>query len=1002
MPVLIIAHNNEEMAFELPEDRPVFIGRDVKCEIRLAENEISRTHAVIIYKNGLTAIKDLNSFSGTFLNGKPLTQPSAMNSGDSITIGSYRIKLLKVHSLTSGTRVQPPQTRSTTQILGKDSDFAHADTSTRGISGDSASSDTQMRELMDALEPQAKRADMDGSDTQMFSQTDIAQAKSAAPESDTSFIEPNAFLEDQVFTDLPVSSPSGVDNEDTSELGAITTGMMETGGTRFVSRPGQTPYEDADAADGGNTTMSGMSGPPDETDSQSLEELVGSEEEGEEDEEEDDDLELEGETPPTIEDELDIQPEEMEPVPLDPALREAIEARLKMYSLLSNLAEERRFFRTQGNLSENVLMELGRQDREFYTLPQVDEVEKLLKERRQAMGVVDDLDDQVDTLEEDADRQLDKEKTKMRQAEDIALSQLMLISKYNRQVLPVVYRRAYSLAIEEPLSQDLRQAKINHVGLVGGACYCLALGKMLEECKAERNALKTQMKNIQEGKADGKTAIGGFFDKLAKNLTTNKGDKAELARLNQNELQLANTAIWIGREIAFIENSLIGEFWRVYRAAVKNYIPRAATIPYSIRAFLRYGVIAFSPWWLSPRLAARIRAECTDSIVIEFTGKIDAETILHADEYLAAIWKMELGPIPNETVMQREKNSLRWKAERAYRRMVNGRQRMIVLREVLQQLTDQDLPLETQLDDVDGQILDLASTQGDGGSKTSSLQRERHNLDEKRDALARRGKYIENRYLKATREIVTESEERFQSGELVQPTAAEVLDHECELIIETSRRLAGNRERFLPLFIRKHFKLDSDVAVNRDSIERFLVDALEKDPALFRVKLIDSSRRENRLEIDLKPIFLIIPSSGVITNCLIARDGLENGRLALPTLFFRENLRDKQFMNLMADYRWECARALSGRDPMSSDTVTGAFMRVRWEWRRFPKTKRQKGLIFKEMSDKVNWRRVYETYMQDAMHGGRKLFSRNFECYARIFVRYFDPPEGVEFLKKKN
>lgn len=996
MPVLIITHNNEEKAIELPEDRPVFIGRDVKCEIRLPENEISRIHAVIIYKNGLTAIKDLNSFSGTLLNGKPLTQPSAMSSGDSIVVGSYRIKLLKIHSLTSGTRVQPPQSRSTTQILGKDSDSFHADTST---GGSSASSDTQMRELMDAIEPQAKRADMGGSDTQMFTQIDTAQAKSAAPDSDTNFVEPDAFLEDHVFNDMPVSSPSGVDNEETSELGAMTTGMMETGGTRLVSRPGQTPYEeDNDADDGGNTTMSGH----DETDSQSLEELVGSDEEDEEDQEEDDDLELEGESPPTIEDELDIQPEELEPVPLDSALREAIEARLKMYSLLSNLAEERRFFRTQGNLPEDVLMELGRQDREFYTLPQVDEVEKLLKERQQVMGVVGDLDDQVEAPEEDADRHLDKKKTKMRQAGDIALSQLMLISKYNSQVLPVVYRRAYSLAIEEPLSQELRVAKISHVGLIGGACYCLALEKMLEECKAERNALKTRMKNIQDGKADGKTAIGGFFDKLAKNLSTNKEDKAELARLNQNELQLANTAIWIGREIAFVEKSLISEFWRIYRAVVKHFIPQAATMPYSIRAFLRYGVIAFSPWWLSPRLAARIWAECTDSIVMEFTGNIDAETILHADEYLTAIWKMELGPIPNETVMLREKNSLRWKAERAYRRMVNGRQRMIVLREVLQQLADQDVPLETQLTEVDGQILELASTQGDGGSKTSSIQRERHNLEEKRDALARRGKYIENRYLKATREIVTESEERFQSGELTQPSVAEILDHECELIIETSRRLAGNRERFLPLFIRKHFKLDSDVTVNRDSIERFLVGVLEKDPALFRVKLIDSSRKENRLEIDLKPIFLIIPSSGVLTNCLIGRDGLENGRLALPTLFFRENLRDKQLMNLMADYRWECARALSGRDPMSSDTVTGAFMRVRWEWRRFPKTKRQKGLIFKEMSDKVNWRRVYETYMQDTLHGGRKLFSRNFECYARIFVKYFEPPDGVEFLKKKN
>ncbi len=997
MPVLIITHKNEEMAFQLPEDRPVFIGRDVKCEIRLADNKVSRIHAVIIHKNSLTAIKDLNSFSGTFLNGKPITQPAAMSSGDSITIGSYQIKFLKLRSLTSSTRVEPPKSRSTTQILGKEHDPApRSETAVRAEKQKSADN---MRDLMDAIEPQTKHSDLRGSDTQMFVPVDTTPAKRTITDTgtDTNYIEPNALLEEHVFDNLPTPSTSSYDNEETAELGATTTGLPEPG-TRLVARPDQSPHQDGDADE--SRTMSILH---DDTDSQSLEELVGPDEEDDEDgEERDDELELDGETPPTIEDELDIQPEEMEPVPLDPALREAIEARLKMHSLLSNLAEERRFFRTQGNLPEDVLMELGRQDREFYTLPPVEEVDKLLKERQSVLGATGEFEGDGEGPEEDTDRPIDKEKTKMRQAEEIALSQLMLISKYNSQLLPVVYRRAYSLAIEEPLSKDLRLAKISHVSLIGGACYCLALERMLEECKSERNALKARMKAIQEGKTDGKTSIGGFLDKLTKNFTVSKGDKAELARLNQNELHLANTAIYIGREIAFVEKSLIAEFWRVYRAAVKFFIPQANSMPYSVRAFLRYGVIAFSPWWLSPRLAQRIRAECTDDIVTEYTGRIGSETILHADEYLAAIWKMECAPIPNETLIMREKNSLRWKAERAYRRMLNGRQRMVVLREVLQQLAEQDHPLEMRLSDVDRQILELASTQGDGGSKTSSLQRERHNIEEKRDALARRGKYIENRYLKATREIVAEAEERFQSGELNQPPAAEVLDHECELLIETSRRLAGNRERFLPLFIRKHFMLDSDVVVSRDAIERFLLIAEEKDPSLFRVKLIDSSRKENRLQVNLKPIFIIIPSSGVVTNCLIGRDGLENGRLALPTLFFRENLREKQLMNLMADFRWECARALSGRDPMSSDTVTGAFMRVRWEWRRFPKTKRQKGLIFKEMSDKVNWRRVYDMYMQDAKDGGRRLFSRNYECYARIFVKYFDPPDGVEFLKKKN
>lgn len=89
---------NESFDFELnlPETR---IGRSeyskagIKNELVLADNQISREHA-IIFKRGVNYfIKDLGSANGTFINGEKITSEHQLKEDDIIQIGHYLLSL---------------------------------------------------------------------------------------------------------------------------------------------------------------------------------------------------------------------------------------------------------------------------------------------------------------------------------------------------------------------------------------------------------------------------------------------------------------------------------------------------------------------------------------------------------------------------------------------------------------------------------------------------------------------------------------------------------------------------------------------------------------------------------------------------------------------------------------------------------------------------------------------------------------------------------------------
>jgi hypothetical protein len=68
-------------------DQPVLLfGRDEKCDVVIAERQVSRHHACIRLEDERYVLEDLGSKNGTFVNGQELHEPTVLQDGDEIQI----------------------------------------------------------------------------------------------------------------------------------------------------------------------------------------------------------------------------------------------------------------------------------------------------------------------------------------------------------------------------------------------------------------------------------------------------------------------------------------------------------------------------------------------------------------------------------------------------------------------------------------------------------------------------------------------------------------------------------------------------------------------------------------------------------------------------------------------------------------------------------------------------------------------------------------------------
>ncbi len=100
----IVYGSGEQKTFFL--DHNTTIGRDPDCEIHIPDQQISRRHAIIERSSEGYAIRDLDSTNGTFVNRKRITGPTPIRFGDALTVGDYRLLVLR-DTLNCGNCGQP-------------------------------------------------------------------------------------------------------------------------------------------------------------------------------------------------------------------------------------------------------------------------------------------------------------------------------------------------------------------------------------------------------------------------------------------------------------------------------------------------------------------------------------------------------------------------------------------------------------------------------------------------------------------------------------------------------------------------------------------------------------------------------------------------------------------------------------------------------------------------------------------------------------------------------
>jgi pSer/pThr/pTyr-binding forkhead associated (FHA) protein len=73
---------------------PFVLGRQRDCQGHLPYAFISRRHCEFTEEGGRVLVKDLESYNGTFVNGRPALKPLTVDDGDEITLGPMSFVVL--------------------------------------------------------------------------------------------------------------------------------------------------------------------------------------------------------------------------------------------------------------------------------------------------------------------------------------------------------------------------------------------------------------------------------------------------------------------------------------------------------------------------------------------------------------------------------------------------------------------------------------------------------------------------------------------------------------------------------------------------------------------------------------------------------------------------------------------------------------------------------------------------------------------------------------------
>ncbi|MDR1519790.1 MAG: FHA domain-containing protein [Planctomycetota bacterium] len=955
---LIVMIGEKDKLIEIPDGKLLFAGRLSECDICLPSPMASRRHAVFIGRNGEYGLKDMDSANGTMLNGKRITQAMRLYDGDVIQIAGFTIKFKRKLPAEAPRTAANRLPRHTKAFLHLDDNQQPRD----GQTEQAAAGDSTPKKATDMIPAGSGRYK---SDPEIPKQTFEPETpplapiqaesqppppapppKPAPPPPETPLFADDIQDDSEEHDDNAFQIEAAADDSADDALAAINKAAVEANLVgEFVPETDDPPAGGDERAEPAAAAQAGM------------------------------------ETGPKS-------------IPVGADMRQAIEARLQLYAFFGKMRLERaNILAKNPNLSDPVKAEFARQDRELDKIPTPDQADGMIEKRLAKQA---DLLRRIAEAEKNGEQPPPKPSKAMQNAEQMAISQWRFCSQSGREALPGVYRACLQLMEDEPLTPLLRAAGQDPLILMGGGAYHLALEALLEETKGDIQLNRAKLAKLPDP--------AGNQRKKAKAAAADDDDDDMPTESREGLLQiyerLTQRCAWLAQETAFMEKTLIQEFWRVYNELAQIHLPRHEEMPMPIRAYLRHGAIGFKSWWMRAETRDHLIKNCSEDIIHHLKVSKAVTNVIYADEYLAAVANLECTPAMDENLEINERNSPNWKADKALRKLINARSQSALMEELVGSLNERVDKLNVAGSAVDERLGKLLPGLKDFKKLKNELGMQRQALKVEATKLANLASKITNETLAKFKEAEKETDERFASGELPKPTTEFLIRRECEAVHKIARLLANLKERFMPLALRDNFAVGTDAVNDRTSILAEFAEMERRDPSVFLENIVPSKKKASRVDIRISPAIVLLPAAGMLAYSWSPRVKPEDGRLALPTCFIRRRIRERQITYLLSDFRWDTSKAAAGMDVMTSDTIVAAFMSVRWDWRKRSKEGREKGLIYNEQNDRTNWRRVYEAYIQTADDAGKKLFNRNYDFYERIIGKYFDLPEGVTLLKK--
>ncbi len=678
-----------------------------------------------------------------------------------------------------------------------------------------------------------------------------------------------------------------------------------------------------------------------------------------------------------------------QPLEFSESIWELLNERLQMYVKLEEVAAERDKLEAKSSTTDRASNELSSLRRELNKIPPYEQ----LKMKR------DKLAEMVAAAEVEAD-------TKPQLTADVIAAYKISVAQKDLllnwyESMPSVLSICSEVTQNQLMNLVMRKVGVNPNEVFGWAVYVLALTAYQEELKERQKELKRLIKEIQD-EQDSKKG-GGLFSIFKKKPEV---DEAEEEAKEQQKLEYeAEEQLYrlklsgIMKETAAVESIMVDAFWAVYEALGIRLVKGVQKdCERYVRAYLRWGILGLGSDFIRPEILEELLAECDGgSKLAKFA--MEANYILYADEVIELTAQKLLLPSPNEDLEMNERNSPRWKVDRAHRKIVGGDFYLSILKDLQSNLEEIAEENNAKRDNKEKELEAVAEDDPDRKSKVKAIKK---SLQAYKIAAVKSTKLVEKARDEMSAKIQLDIDAGIEAMEELGMEAdpEELARHEITCIRRFCRLIAKLQEPFLPFTLKDRFDPEMKTTNTRADMLAVLQDIEAKDPLIFKENMLSSMKKNNRVQIRTSPFIHLLPASGIMGFLVAPRSDTYSGKLMLPGYFERSGMREAIAVETFSDFRYDTSKEQAGNDVMNSDTLVAAYAEVRWILRKKDKEVRQKAGIFTDENERTNWRRHYAMYINSAEDAGKQLFFKCPDLYELIINKFIELPEGIEVLKR--